>query len=104
MEETNWKRYAFFNQDLPKYSVYSTDVDTLQGLNELPSWLDKARLAAYKMAGLIRAYLFVPNMIQIALVITNVLHDIKGDKAIREYPNSTLPAMLNKQLITLLVK
>jgi len=53
-------------------------------------------MAAHEIAGLHIAYLFGPSTIQIALVITNVLHDIKGDKAIREYPNSTLPAMLNK--------
>ena len=68
-------------------------------------WLDKARLAAHEITGLLRAYLFVPNMIHIALAVTNVLHDIQGDKAIREYPSSTLPAILNKLTwTTLLVK
>ena len=36
-------------------------------------------------------------MIQITLIVTNVLHDIKGNKAIREYSYSTLPAMWSKQ-------
>lgn len=49
-------------------------------------------------------YVFSPNMIRIIVVVTNVLHNIKGHKAIWEHPNRTLPAMFNKLSCVILLE